>query len=83
MNIIPRRLVKGGFVMTIKLRVPKMKCEGCEQIIKDALLAINGVEIVNVNLEQKKVEVSPPSVDVEKIIKILHETGYPAELEPR
>ncbi|MCE1247693.1 MAG: heavy-metal-associated domain-containing protein [Firmicutes bacterium] len=66
--------------MTIKLRVPKMKCEGCEQLIKDALLSLNGVDQVYVNLEEKRVEVTPSSVDVEKIRKVLLETGYPAEL---
>lgn len=65
--------------MTIKLRVPKMKCEGCEQIIRDTLLELENVEEVQVSLENKTVDVSPPSVDKAKIYKALTDLGYPPE----
>lgn len=67
---------------TINLKVPSMHCNHCVMHVKKALLSLDGVEDVNVDLETKAVEVefSAPASD-QTIREKLEEINYPAEQE--
>lgn len=64
--------------MSIKLTIPKIKCMGCVNTVKNALIEMKGVENVDIDLKSKEVLISTSGVDEETIRKILKEIGYPA-----
>ena len=49
---------------TLKLNVPTMHCEGCEQVIRDAVLKVKGVEAVEIDLGRKLVSVTLRDRDI-------------------
>ena len=51
---------------TLKLNVPTMHCEGCEQVIRDAVLKVKGVEAVEIDLGRKLVSVTLRDGDITK-----------------
>lgn len=67
----------------IDLNVKGMSCAACVNRIEKALLK-NGSEEAQVNLatEKARIKFDPSRLSVEKIIQIIHDTGYEASLSP-
>lgn len=65
--------------MTTQFRVEKMMCSGCVSNVEKALQDINGIEAVDVNLEQKMVTVSGDFED-QAIADLMSKSGYPASI---
>lgn len=55
--------------------VPKMRCEGCINTIKKAILQIDEAAIVLIDLPTKTVTVQTPKAE-ESIIKAMSDAGY-------
>lgn len=64
--------------MDVELHVEGMSCNHCEKAVKDALLSLDGVERVDVELETGKVNVSYDKlvVKVEAMVEAIEEQGY-------
>lgn len=62
---------------THQIFVENIKCEGCMNSIKNALLKENGVSAVQVLLEEDKVCVSGIAIDKDMLVKKLSSLGYP------
>lgn len=62
---------------THQIFVENIKCEGCINSIKSALLKENGVSAVQVLLEEDKVCVSGIAIDKDMLVKKLSSLGYP------
>ncbi|MCX8131825.1 MAG: copper ion binding protein [Clostridia bacterium] len=62
----------------VSLKVDGISGRDCENTIKKAVGALNGVENVDVNLEGKKVvvEFDPERVSVDTIKDIINDLGY-------
>ncbi len=65
--------------MEFNYAVPKIKCEGCAGIIREALAAVPGVEKVVVNVAEKVVTVVGTDVLADAVLKALADCGFPAE----
>lgn len=64
----------------LALKVPAMHCQHCVHTIKMELSDLEGVNSVDVDLDQKSVNVSFESPTSENEIKdLLKEINYPAE----
>ncbi len=64
-------------MITHQIFVENIKCEGCMNSIKNALLKENGVSAVQVLLEEDKVCVSGIAIDKDMLVKKLSSLGYP------
>lgn len=64
--------------MNIKLTVPKIKCMGCVNSVKNALIELKGVENVDIDLKSKEVNITVSDADESIIKKTLTGIGYPA-----
>ncbi|WP_291117142.1 heavy-metal-associated domain-containing protein [Flavobacterium sp. UBA6135] len=62
--------------MTYQFEVENIKCGGCMNSIKTALLKIEGVEKVDIILDSETIFVNG-NVDAESITSKLNELGYP------
>ena len=60
------------------LKVEGMSCSHCENTVKKAVGALNGVESVIVDLEGKKVRVdfNSEKVSIETIKEVIEDQGY-------
>ncbi len=66
--------------MKYKLHVEGMMCKHCVMHVKEALLKVNGVNEVEVSLENKEAEVKcDDSCNKEDLIKAIKDAGYDAE----
>jgi len=65
----------------ICLTVSGMSCSHCENSVKKAVGALNGVDSVKVDLESKKVyvEYDPARVSLDAIEKAIEDQGYDVE----
>jgi len=65
----------------INLTVHGMSCSHCENSVKKAVGALEGVDSVSVDLKNKKVSVlyDPDSVGVDDIRKAIEDQGYDVE----
>lgn len=61
--------------------VPDITCGHCEQVITKALMSVEGVERVAVDIPARHVQVDydPARVDVERMTAILADEDYPVE----
>lgn len=59
--------------------VPAMHCGDCEAAVTRELESVSGVEMVDVNLETKLVDVQGESLDASALIAAIDEAGYDAE----
>ncbi len=67
---------------TDKIIIANLKCSGCENTIKTKLMAIEGVESVEINKEEDTVTVDHiESVSREVLTKKLLSLGYPEATE--
>jgi copper chaperone CopZ len=60
----------------MKIEVHNIKCSGCMNSIKKALLSINGIDEVKIHDDKETIEVSG-SADRELIVSELARLGYP------
>ncbi len=58
------------------LLVEGMSCGHCEKAVKDALGELDGVKLVNVNLDSKKVEVEGEKLQDNILKEAVEEAGY-------
>jgi copper chaperone CopZ len=64
-----------------KIMVANLKCNGCATTVKKELQKIEGIQTVEVDIENDCVDVSYENVDRDVIIKKLHALGYPEATE--
>jgi copper chaperone len=64
-------------------RVPGMSCGHCEQAVSRELLAVEGVESVDVDLETKLVVVHGEGLDDVRLRGAIDEAGYEAAQEEK
>lgn len=62
----------------ITYRVPDMSCGHCRQAVSDVVLAVEGVEAVDVDLETKFVVVRGPDLDDARLRAAIEDAGYEA-----
>jgi copper chaperone len=72
---------KGGRKMSsdvVIFTVPDMSCSHCENTIKTALLRLNGVDNVNIDLQKKKVsiEYEGTKISSEILKSTIEDQGY-------
>jgi len=64
---------------TMKFSVSNMKCGGCVANVKKALEGVDGVDNVEISLEDAEAVVTG-SADAQTIAGIITDAGYPAEV---
>jgi copper chaperone len=62
----------------VTYRVPDMSCGHCKQAVSQELLAVEGVESVDVDLETKLVVVQGTGLDDAQLRAAIEEAGYEA-----
>ena len=73
---------KEDTMKTISFKIPAMHCNHCVMRIKNTLLVLKGMQVVESDLNNKVVEVEFDSPATEELIREkLAEIGYPAVLE--
>ncbi|EEK75739.1 Copper chaperone copZ [Bacillus cereus 95/8201] len=67
-----------GFIMTITLNVQGMTCNHCKMSVTNALTELEGVQNVEVHLQEGtvNVEYDDTKVDVEKMKEVIEDQGY-------
>ena len=63
---------------TITYHVPDMSCGHCEVAIKSEVTQVAGVDSVDVDLDDKIVQVTGRQVDDDAVIAAIDEAGYEA-----
>lgn len=63
--------------MKTTLQIENLKCGGCAATIKKGILAIHGVENVDVNLEESSVSITSTKNNLEEVKIKLSKLGYP------
>ncbi len=63
--------------METKFTVPEISCGHCKETIESAINSLENVETVNVDIDQKSVEVkSSTDLDLSLVSSMLDEQGY-------
>lgn len=62
---------------TETINVENIKCAGCMISIKDGLMKLMGVKVVEINKDEEKVTVSGENYNRDEIIAKLSSMGYP------
>ncbi len=62
----------------VTYRVPDMSCGHCKQAVSQELLAVDGVESVEVDLDTKLVVVQGNGLDDAQLRTAIEEAGYEA-----
>jgi cation transport ATPase len=60
----------------VKLEVPSMHCQGCEQEVRDAVLNVKGVKAVEVDLRRKLVSITIGDGNEDKIRREIVKIGH-------
>jgi copper chaperone len=63
--------------VALTLQVENIKCGGCANTIRKRLMAIDGVDAVDVNVEQGLVEVEAAESMRQQLAETLTASGYP------
>lgn len=63
--------------MKTTLQIENLKCSGCAATIKKGILAIHGVENVDVNLEESSVSITSTKNNLKEVKIKLSKLGYP------
>jgi copper chaperone len=66
--------------MKTELKIGGMSCQNCVKHVKEALLAIPGVEEAQVSLEEGRGSATHDGVDAETLVAAIEEEGYEAEV---
>lgn len=70
-------IIWGGIYMTTIIKINGMSCGHCSMAVKKALGQIEGVEKVEVNLEEKTATISSTtSLDINILKEIIDDEGY-------
>ena len=65
------------FNMETKFTVPEISCGHCKETIESTINSLENVEAVNVDIDQKSVEVTSSSdLDLSLVSNMLDEQGY-------
>lgn len=64
-------------IMKTTLQIENLKCGGCAATIKKGILAIDGVETVDVNLEESSVSITSTKNNLKEVKIKLSKLGYP------
>lgn len=64
--------------MTISLQVPSMVCDGCVDVVKDAIISQEPTAQIEINLETKNVKVSTQASEA-SIREIIIAAGHTVE----
>ncbi len=68
-------------IMEIELSVQGMTCEKCVAKVKDALMAVEGVTSVEVELEEGEAEAhAKKGTDPEKLVAAVENAGFKAQI---
>jgi len=70
-------LLKPGVAMQYEISVENIKCGGCASTISTKLVEIEGIEIVDVDIEQGIVKVQSAEGMREQLVATLLKLGYP------
>lgn len=62
---------------TIEIFVENIKCGGCMNSIKTALMKLNGVSEVQIDKEKDKVSISGKAINHDEVLNKLASLGYP------
>jgi copper chaperone CopZ len=62
--------------VTASFSVPEMHCAHCERAVREELLSLRGVDIVDVDLNAKVVTVSGSALDDAAVRAAIAEAGY-------
>jgi len=63
--------------METKFTVPEISCGHCKETIESTVISLENVEAVNVDIDQKSVEVKSSSdLDLSLVSNMLDEQGY-------
>lgn len=63
--------------MVVQFKVPEVSCQHCVNAITNEVSALDGVQTVNVSIDNKTVTVEHgEQVDVNQIVEAIHEAGY-------
>jgi copper chaperone len=63
--------------MKTTLQIENLKCGGCAATIKKGILTIDGVENVDVNLEESSVSITSTKNNLQEVKIKLSKLGYP------
>ncbi len=63
--------------MKTTLQIENLKCGGCAATIKKGILAIHGVDKVDVNLEESSVSITSTKNNLKEVKIKLSKLGYP------
>ena len=63
--------------MKTTLQIENLKCGGCAATIKKGILAIHGVDKVDVNLEDSSVSITSTKNNLQEVKIKLSKLGYP------
>ncbi len=63
---------------TVTYTIPGMTCDHCEAAVREELVAVEGVESVEVDLKTKLVSVTGEALDEEALRAAIVEAGYEA-----
>lgn len=63
--------------MKTTLQIENLKCGGCAATIKKGILTIDGVENVDVNLEESSVSITSTKNNLKEVKIKLSKLGYP------
>ena|GEM_PF-849609 len=76
-RVSPNFSVKWGIMMTKKVLIEGMNCQHCANRVKNALNALEGVAVIDVDLDKKTATIEvPPFLDEVKIKEAVSEAGY-------
>ncbi|KAK7315812.1 hypothetical protein VNO77_34390 [Canavalia gladiata] len=76
----PRKTKLPNALSIVELKV-HMDCQGCEERIKRAISKLDGVDSLEIDMDQQKVTVTG-YVEKSKVLKIVRRTGRKAEYWP-
>ena len=63
--------------MTTKFTVPEISCDHCKSTIINTLSTVDGIELVEVNIEAKDVTLkSSEEINLDLVKSLLDEQGY-------
>lgn len=62
---------------TIEIFVENIKCGGCMNSIKTALMKLNGLSEVQIDKEKDKVSISGKAINHDEVLNKLASLGYP------
>ena len=64
-------------MMIAEIQIENLKCGGCAATIKKGILAITGVQEVDVDVEKSMVSITSENENIEEIKEKLSKLGYP------